>query len=272
LPDFGHLRLSYLVPFYFDRPGTFRLTDLLKRYAEYSVEILDVIQFVFIDDGSPIQPDVSSDLNLNLLLLRIREDIPWNQPGARNLGAVYARSDKMLMTDLAHEFSEETLRYVVKMKNPGRTMYKLRRVRDEGEPCKPHPNTFVLSRWRFLRLFGYDEAFCGHYGFDDAMFWRWQRNHGTRFRYLPRSCVAGFRALLDERGHSLPRDLSHNKVLAMDKRKAWKQYGPNAGHSRLFLNFTWDVVLDLARDSRPVPIPDPLWTRTGWWRWMKPGS
>ena len=60
-------------------------------------------------EDSPLQTD-PPDLPLNLTWIRIREDIAWNQPGARNLGAVYAKSDKILITDLDHEFPEATLR------------------------------------------------------------------------------------------------------------------------------------------------------------------
>jgi len=271
-PDFSHIRLSYVVPMYFDDADSTSLESLLRTYATYSGDLLDRVQFVVIDDASPIPVEIPPDIEINLLLLRINDDIPWNQPGARNLGVVYSRSDKVLITDLDHEIPENTLHYVLQMRNPGRTMYKIRRLDEKNNPIRPHPNTFVLSRARFLRYYGYDEDFCGHYGFDDSIFRRWQRNHGTRFRYLPACCHTRRRPMSKIGGHSLVRDLTHNRELAKKKKEIWKEYGPEAGHSRRFLNFSWRIVEDRRRANAPLPErKHRLWTKTWWWRWLRGG-
>jgi len=54
---------------------------------------------VLVDDGSPTPVTLPPDLDLNVLFLRIPDDVPWNHAAARNLGAVYARSDKLLLTE-----------------------------------------------------------------------------------------------------------------------------------------------------------------------------
>jgi len=142
----------------------------------------------------------------------------------------------------------------------------------KNNPIRPHPNTFVLSRARFLRYYGYDEDFCGHYGFDDSIFRRWQRNHGTRFRYLPACCHTRRRPMSKIGGHSLVRDLTHNRELAKKKKEIWKEYGPEAGHSRRFLNFSWRIVEDRRRANAPLPErKHRLWTKTWWWRWLRGG-
>ena len=269
--DYAHIALTYITAFYFNRADTQPLSDLLTRYASYAPDILDHLQFVLVDDASPVRPAIP-DVNLNLLMLRIHPDIPWNQPGARNLGVVRARSDKVLMTDLDHLFPEDTLRHIVRMRDPGRNFYKMRRFKADGAEVHAHPNTFVLSRARFLKFYGYDEEFCGHYGYDDAMFWRWQRNHGTRFLYLPRCCRTECRTIDHDRSyHTLPRDLSFNAGIAARKREEWRRFGPNAGHSRRFLEFSWDIVLDRRRGTRlPEPPRRPLWTSTWFWRFLRP--
>lgn len=267
--DFSHIRLSYVVSVYFNEGDCTSLESLLRTYSGYSADLLDGLQFVVVDDASPVPATVPPDIPINLLLLRIHEDIPWNQPGARNLGVVYARSDKVLLTDLDHEVPENTLRYVFRMRNPGRTMYQIRRFDDRNKPIKPHPNTFVLSRGRFLLYYGYDEDFCGHYGCDDSVFRRWQRNHGTRFRFLPSSCHIRMRNMSRTGGHSLARDLSHNKALARKKKQFWNEYGPEAGHSRRFLDFSWRIVEDRCRANAPLPGKRRrLWAKTWWWRWL----
>ena len=267
--DCSHIELTYVLAVYFDAGESTALTSLLRSYLAYDKGILDRLQFVIVDDGSPFPVKLPNDLDLNILLIRINEDIPWNQPGARNLGVVYARSDKLLLTDLDHEIPEQTFKYTLTMNNPGRTIFKMRRVDPLNPNRRPHPNTFVLSRARFLRYYGYDEEFTGHYGFDDSMFWRWQRNHGTRFRYLPPSCHATCRILPREQGHLLERDLAHNRAIAEQKKRLWKTYGYEAGHSRRFLGFTWNIVDDHRRNNPPAPLrKHPLWTRTWWWRWL----
>jgi hypothetical protein len=272
--DSSHIKLSYITHFYFNQGDTSTLTDLLRRYAEYPADILDHLQFVLVDDGSPAKVEIPEDLNLNVLLLRINEDIPWNQPGARNLGVTCARSDKIVLTDLDHEFPAETLREMIRRKNPGRTMYKVRRYDTSGRRRSTHSNTFFMSRGRFMKLYGYDEEFSGHYGCDDTTFWRWQRNHGTRSLYLPRFCRVVDRDVDREKAyHTLQRDLSHNRPIAARKKAAWRQYGADAGHSRQFLRFTWSVVLDRHRQTAlPVPPRNRWWAWTWWLRGLLPSA
>jgi glycosyltransferase involved in cell wall biosynthesis len=272
--DHAHIDLTYVAAVYFDQRDASTLIELLQTYAGYSRDVLDRTQFIIVDDGSPIEVKIPDDLDLNLLVLRITEDIPWNQPGARNLGMVYARSDKVLITDIDHEVPEATFRRVLGMRDPGRTMYKIHRRTHEGAPERAHPNTFVLSRARFLRLYGYDEELCGHWGSDDPMLCRWQRYHGTRFRYLPKSCYITRRKVDERRSyHSLDRDRTHNNIVSRRKIDQWKNHGPAAGHSRQFLCFHWQVALDRRRaEAPPPPKVNRIWARTWWWRWLVGGT
>lgn len=266
--DYSGIALSYVVPAYFNQGQSPFLADLLRHYAGYEHDLMRRIQFVVVDDGSPCAVTIPDDIDLNILLLRIREDIPWNQPGARNLGIMYARSEKIFLTDLDHEVPEGTLRKMVELRLPQRTIYKMRRLNPDGTKRRSHPNTFLLARSRFLQFYGYDEDFCGHYGYDDAMFWRWQRYNGTLFRHLPRDCYVQLRAIKEAKiYHSLQRDLEHNKGIAAAKRRLWAQYGPGAGHSRRFLCFHWDIILDRQKTGPiPQPVPNRWWTKTWLWR------
>jgi hypothetical protein len=267
-PDYAHIALSYVVPCYFNKQDSSSLDALLRQYAGYSADVLDRIQFVIVDDGSPVPAVIAEDLDLNILLLRIGVDIPWNQPGAHNLGVVMARSDKVLMTDLDYAFPETTLRALIERPSPGTTMYRIGLRTPDGTPRKRHCNTFFCSRARVLRFYGYDESFSGHYGYDDTMFWRWQRYHGTRFRHLPRR-IYGTERRVDY--HTLVRDESHNRAIAERKRREMREHGPDAGHSRAFLRFPWEVVLDRARRTpAPSPQPNRWWGRTWWWRMIFP--
>ncbi len=270
----AHIALSYVVGAYLDSEESDPVNDLLKVYATYDKDVLDRIQFVIVDDCSPSPVRLDEDLDLNVLVLRVTDDITWNQGGARNLGVTYARSDKLLVTDLDHEMSEHAFRRMIAMRNPGRKMYKMRRIDHDDSDLTTHSNTFVLSRARFLRLYGCDEEFAGHYGYEDTMFWRWQRNHGTRFVYLPKDCTARFRrAYLHGPFHTLERDKSRNERVAGRKKDQWNKYGFEAGHSRAFLNFSWEIIEDRQRRAEPPePRRHPFWATTWWWRWLIGGT
>jgi hypothetical protein len=271
VPGFSHIELSYVTTFYFNQTDASSLLELLRRYASYAGDILDRLQFLLIDDGSPIPVRLPADLDLNVLFLRIAGDVPWNHAAARNLGAVYARSDKLLLTDVDHEFPEDTLRRIMGLGALRRTMYMFRRLDERGAPSKRHANTFLVSRGRYLELFGYDEEFCGHYGLEDDLFRRWHRHHGTRIRFLPGGHVKLRPVDREASYHSLPRERGHNAEVLRHKRRLWEDLGPGAAYSRIFLRAPFEVVADLRRTAPRPPSPPPspltrLWRR---WQWRR---
>jgi hypothetical protein len=83
------MALSMVDNCYFNKVST-ALIDLLDLYSSYNFDLLDRLQFVIVDDGSPIKFESahlkSTKVPLNLTFIRIKEDIVWNQVGARNLG------------------------------------------------------------------------------------------------------------------------------------------------------------------------------------------
>jgi len=258
--DLSHLKLAYVTHFYLNQQGKASVLDLLNRYARYDPELLDRIHFVVVDDGSPLHV-APPDLPLNLTWLRVRKDIPWNMAGARNLGALYARADAMLITDLDHEFPEATLRALVERDSPGKRIRKFWRRKPDGSYYECHPNTFFLSRGRFLELYGYEEEFCGAYASDDTRFIKYQKVHGSLVSYLPKDCWCFEREIDRKRGyHSLARDHSINTTVDSRKRLELEHFGPATGHSRMFLNFTWDIVVQRWRDV------DPAFKRRPWWK------
>ncbi|MEW6071646.1 MAG: glycosyltransferase family A protein, partial [Planctomycetota bacterium] len=271
--DYSHIGLTMVASYYFERDGSASLTEMLREYAAYPTEILDRVQFVLIDDGSPVPVEVPRDLDLNLLLLRIDADIPWNWAGGRNLGAVCARSEKVLFTDIDHRFPEVTLRRLLAMGNPGRSLFRFHRRRADGSRLGVPTNIHCMSRGRFLRWFGYDEELCGHYG-SDPMFFQWHKLHGTRLRRLPERfpCVLRERHAEDA-GHSLSRNETRSREIRRRNVERIRRYGEDAGHSRSFLCFPWRVVADLHRSAVPAPVrEDRGWARRWWFRWLLGGG
>jgi glycosyltransferase involved in cell wall biosynthesis len=129
-------------------------------------------ELVFVDDGSP-QP-----LNLhapyaNIRQYRIVDDIPWNQPGARNLGACQARGEWLLFFDLDHRFATgDFLKVLALLRTLSvGTLYKFARSSEgSGLPIHSHMNSFLISRSDYFKNGGYDEDFSGSYGYEDVWF------------------------------------------------------------------------------------------------------
>jgi hypothetical protein len=249
--DRQYIKLTYIIHFYFDQKSPNTLLDLLKKYETYNKNILDYLQFIIIDDCSPLQFNIP-DFNLNITWLKITDNITWNQGGARNLGVTYAKSDKILLCDLDYEFPEHTLQYMMDRKNPGNSFYKIKKKNSK----KGHPNTFFLSRARFLRLYGYDEEYCGGYGAEDYRFVKFLKYHGTWQKYLPRKyyCVVRDDIDRDKNYHSLNRNFDRNTPIDRRKRSELLQWGAEKGHSRIFLNFTWEIIKTSHRGRADIII------------------
>lgn len=260
--DKQHIELSYITHFYCNQSTIESVTSLLQAYSDMDPELLKKIEFIIIDDCSVVEYSIP-ELKLNVTWLRIDSDINWNQGGARNLGVTYAKSDKILMTDLDHELPEHTLRYLANHKNPGRDFFKIRRVKN-GEFYKGHSNLFFMSRSRFMRLYGYDEEYSGDYGAEDYRFVKFHKYHGSRQRYLPDDFYCIERQL-DRKSsyHSLERNLSNNTPVDARKHEEVCTYGYEKGHSRTFLNFSWHIV---AVTTLPPPqLKAHRYWKMRWW-------
>jgi len=264
--DSQHIKLTYITHFYLNQGHCEAITNLLHTYQKYSADVLNHIHFVIVDDCSPIHCDLSH-FDLNLTVLSINQDIAWNQGGARNLGVIYAKSDKILLTDIDHIFPEKTLRFLIKKNIYWKHFYKLWRKRDNGEILKPHSNIFLMSRGRFLFNYGYDEEFCGGYGAEDYRFVKFQKNHGSLQRKLPKDFFCVPRSDYNKMGssHTLIRNFARNTPIDNRKRNELIQWGGNHGHSRLFLNFSWNVTLNKTRSRTSLHEPkvNTAWKKLG---------
>lgn len=263
--DYSDIRLSYITHFYCNQNDISSITDLLRKYEQYDKELLARVQFVIVDDGSPVEYTIP-DFDLNLVWLKIDQDIRWNQAGARNLGVTYAKSDTIMVSDLDHELPEASMKQLVNRKPCGRHLYKIWRTHPDGQIYKGHANLFVLSRGRFFELHGYDEEFSGGYGAEDFRFVKYHKAMGTIQRYLPKSITVCERTDINREKsyHSLKRDLSFNTGIDSRKRKELLELGNGYGHSRMFLNFTWHIAKASKMDielKRPI---DKSWKR----RWL----
>lgn len=243
--DDSDIQLAYITHFYCNQNDISSVTHLLERYAAYPPEVISRVHFVIVDDGSPIDYAIP-DLPLNLTWIKIDQDIRWNQAGARNVGAVYAKADTMLVTDLDHEVPLDSMRKLLARKPCGKRLYKIYREDTDGKLYSGHSNMFVLSRGRFFECHGYDEEFAGNYGAEDFRFVKYHKARGTLQTYLPKSirCIERTDINRNKSYHSLSRDLSFNTPVDSRKKREIATNGHGYGHSRMFLNFTWTVLRD----------------------------
>lgn len=241
--------------FYFNQSSTDAVTSLLKKYEGYPTDLIRQMEFVVVDDATPLEYPIPN-YSLNITWLRINEDIRWHQTGARNLGVTYAKSDKIIMTDIDHEFPPETLQYLLDAPHPGRCIYKFARMDDYTQrPMKRPANIFFLSRARFMRHFGYDEEYAGNYGHEDYQILRYHKYHGSKIRDLPAKYFCRRRALdLEKAYHSLEREGSHNMLLVNRKKQEMAVFGAEHGHSRIFLNCTWKLVYQNSLEAPIQPV------------------
>lgn len=268
----AHIKLTYVTHFYCDDSSKFSsIMDLLKHFASYPSDVKDHTHFVIVDDGSPIdyQPE---DFGLNLTWLRITENIPWNNPGARNLGVTYAKSENIIISDTDHDLPTETIRYLLKQPPLRKSFYKFKRMDLEGTLQRAHPNMFFMARSRFFKFFGYDEEFCGDYAHDDVWFVKFQKWCGSLQRHIPSRYYARWRNLdARKHSHSLDRDLETNEKLYEKKRSQMAEFGQNSGHSRTFLDFKWEVLIFHQRPA-PKQAKDTAWKKLWWFRALNPFS
>lgn len=159
--------------------------------TEWSDLLKAEVEVVIVDDGSAVPAaDVERPDGLpHIQMFRVLVDRPWNQAGARNLGAAMARGSWLLVTDVDHIVPPDTLQDVLALiaaRGPDCMKAWMFARRDApatetwmadhwptmaittdlyGRP-KPHPNSYLMSRRLWNAVGGADESYCGIYGTD----------------------------------------------------------------------------------------------------------
>lgn len=229
--------LSYIVPLFFDQKNNNTLIRVLQHYATYKQDLLDQLHFILVDDCSPIEITLPDVPNLNVSLLRITTDIRWNQGGARNLGVSYAQTTKLLLTDIDHIFPERTLNHLIRRKFHYTDLIRFRRF-SGWKKIASGCNLFYINKPLFTDFNGYDEVFCGHYGYEDTHFFETLEKSSIPVKKLP-YWFPVYDLEIDRQTeyHTLVRDTQRNLDLLNQKRT-----GATEWHTKLSLNFEWDVV------------------------------
>ena len=170
------------------------LSTLISAYKDHEITKIHVREcmagtlipdeiIVVNDGGTPDLKDklLELDIKTKLVYATIKEDIPWNYTGARNLGIWLSTGDIISLEDNDHiptrEFYEDCLNKFKESPETQRIRTHKRRViaREDvlTNPMEewvqissrpPHQDVTVNRRELFLKLKGYDERFSGEYG------------------------------------------------------------------------------------------------------------
>jgi len=156
---------------YYENPQM--LQRQVENWNRYAGELRDNVRVLLIDDGSqkhPAEP-IFRHCKIPKKLYRVKEDIPWNQHGARNLGAQRActvpENYWLYMSDMDVILTPEAAFDLFSRELDPRHYYTFERTYlPDCTVRKTHCNTFLVKHNVFWATGGYDEDYCGTYGGD----------------------------------------------------------------------------------------------------------
>lgn len=137
---------------------------ILYTYFGQKERLKDIIEqklnTIIIDDCShePLE-----SIN-GIKIVRITDNIKWNQPGARNLG-FHLSNGWIICADIDHLVTKENVEQLKKINLNKGSIYYL------GREDTNSINVYVIHKDDFEFVGGYDEDFCGNYGYDDIHFY-----------------------------------------------------------------------------------------------------
>lgn len=199
--------ISWVIPYYRNAP----MLELHRvNWESFEKSVLAHLTIFLVDDGSPDneRPDpiilkMKPEVRKRIRLLRVLDDIPWNQHGARNLGAKLAKHGWLLMTDMDRIVSAHDIRILLTRElRPSRYYKPLQYIaRPGGMPLselteRAPINQFVCTRKAYWRAGGYDEDYCGSYG-GDAPFLQALKRHAKFTRMSDVRMIRFNRHVLD---------------------------------------------------------------------------
>jgi len=165
-------------------------------------------EVIIIDDGS--KPKLKCNW---ATVYRIEEDIPWNMSRANNLGLSKINSNEtVLRLDIDHWFDLEDLNKLSKVDLKPKEIIKFDRLvySKENYKTKPPPNIYLARVSDLISVGGYNESFCGNYGYEDKELMHRLKMNGFKEK-ISKDVIVKTKANLHTK--KLNRDLSINKNL-----------------------------------------------------------
>ena len=155
--------------------STYGQPVMLKRwldaYLNEPQEYRDMCEVICVDDhGNP-----PAEVPDGIKLYRVTDNIPWNQPGARNLAAHVATAPVLLLVDVDMTIPPGMLRRFV---GEARQFAAKLVLRPHLVHSKSHkvditsPNVHMMRKQDFFSIGGYNEDYSGNKGYSDVMLLR----------------------------------------------------------------------------------------------------
>lgn len=234
--------------------GQPRMLDVwFQTIRGYRSETLESLELLIVDDcGSPaveIPADIQSLLSCQLF--RVTEDIPWNQPGARNLALQECRTPLILFVDPDMIFLPSMMQRLLEAGESlaaGDVIRFMLKHKRSGTLDGSSPNTWFLHVKDFDHVGGYDEDYAGHKGWSDVQLLDVMK---TTFKvYHRKDLFADFYSTNEvpdamvtslDRSHVFNRKIRVRKVEWARRRGGWKEFVRIGGRPRI--RFTWERVL-----------------------------
>lgn len=182
--------ITVIVPFYNNKT---MLEKQVENWNNYGGDLGKAIEFIIIDDASPDHPaePILQNLRHKKRLYRVRENIPWAQHHARNIGAHEADTEWLFMSDMDIILTPEAAFEILNELEPDPRRYHTFARKFIGNIREPkyHCNTFLVTKENYWAINGYDCDYCGTYG-GDGPFLRQlntiapQLHHGPKEKHL----------------------------------------------------------------------------------------
>ncbi len=239
--------LTYISSYY-DQPKMAR--EWWENMRGYDEELRCFYKFIFVDDGSPEHPlDPPEDIvrDFDLMLFRVKEDILWNEMGARNLAMKHVHGWAMLM-DADFLLPADQARTLMGLDAEQPTMYVPRaRITGTTEHYVHPPNLFIIHADTYWKCGGYAEEYAGGYGLSDTEFLR-VHDIGLKAkrRKLERIWIDHYPPdMVDDAAVLwLDRDLTRNDRIFRTRLNMMNQYGLlKIAADNKHLKFPWERVI-----------------------------
>lgn len=213
----------------------------IQNWNNFKNEIKDITSFLLIDDCSPEKiEEKDADTDLSLSIYRIKDDIKWNQAGARNLAALLTKTEWAIFFDIDQIINHEPFYNLLNnLQHLNRNvMYHLKSTgvidtNNNNNTLDFAPSTYLVNTHKFREIGMLDEDFSGNYGYEDIYLHEtWKTNNGERLLINNESYFK------DNNKHTskLNRDLNINKELFEKKLKLGTPRPNN------FIRFSWEEI------------------------------
>ena len=208
--------------------------------------------FVIVDDGSLIHAakdlvDFNSECAIDIMIVRILDDISWNIGGARNLAMFVAPTEYVFLTDVdihlpldifSHLLRIPSLAERRKTQTGSEHIYTQfsRMVTPTGEK-KPHPAVMLLSKTAYWKVGGCDEDFVGQYGYTDPHFWHRATLTPNISKVICVNEHAEFPSLIEHKelsSHTRERNRTRNKII-------FEQKAAENKWSDVYIRYEWTI-------------------------------